>query len=221
MKKLKNFWSDTRGDSIVVEATILFPIIIMIFAGLVLLSMYLPVRASLQRATQYAATALATERSDTWLFYNEGAMAYRWATHSGELDGVFVSAFRSIMPGRGNSEARAEQIVRNREQSGPGFNPGVLVVEFEMVNFVVYQEITVTATRVITPPVDLSFVGFPNQIPITASSTAVVHNGDEFVRNMNLAVDVHYFITDGNPISKLFQNVSNFFSALGGIFYIR
>jgi len=69
--------------------------------------------------------------------------------------------------------------------------------------------------------VDLSFVGFPNQIPITASSTAVVHNGDEFVRNMNLAVDVHYFITDGNPISKLFQNVSNFFSALGGIFYIR
>lgn len=51
MKKAKDLWRDDRGDA-VVEATILFPIIIMIFAGLVLLSMYLPTRANLQRATQ-------------------------------------------------------------------------------------------------------------------------------------------------------------------------
>ena len=37
-------------------------------------------------------------------------------------------------------------------------------------------------------PVDLSFVKFPTEIPITVSSSAVVVNGDEFVRNLDLAV---------------------------------
>ena len=77
MKHLNRLWRDTRGDA-VVEATILFPIIIMIFAGLVLLAMYLPTRAALQRATQYAATAIATERSDTWLRHDPDALAYYW-----------------------------------------------------------------------------------------------------------------------------------------------
>ena len=66
MKKYTKFLADTKAYA-VVEATILFPIIMMIFAGLVLLAMYLPTRAVLQQATQYAATALATEQSDTWL----------------------------------------------------------------------------------------------------------------------------------------------------------
>lgn len=56
-KQRDNLWNDVRGDA-VVEATILFPIIIMVFAGLVLLAMYLPTRAALQQATQYAAPPL-------------------------------------------------------------------------------------------------------------------------------------------------------------------
>ena len=39
-------------------------------------------------------------------------------------------------------------------------------------------------------PVDLSFVKFPREIPITVSSAAVVLNGDEFVRNMDLAAEL-------------------------------
>ena len=42
MKEYETFWKDSRGYA-VVEATILFPIIIMTFAGLVLLSMYMPI----------------------------------------------------------------------------------------------------------------------------------------------------------------------------------
>ena len=39
-KQRDNLWNDVRGDA-VVEATILFPIIIMVFAGLVLLAILL------------------------------------------------------------------------------------------------------------------------------------------------------------------------------------
>ena len=216
MKKIKDFWNDTRGDSIVVEATILFPIIIMIFAGLVLLSVYLPVRASLQHATQRAAIALATERSDTWLFYDEYNSSYYFAGSINYLDNVYVALFRSILPGRGNNEARAEQIVHHIDENSPGFNPGTLIVEYEFVNLIVYREVSVTATRVMPVPVDLSFVGFPNTISITATSTAVVQDGSGFVRNMDLAVDVAYFITDSNPISKLFSNVTDIASRIGG-----
>ena len=54
---------DTRGDA-VVEAAMLFPIIILICAALVLLSIYMPLRAAMQRSTQYAATAIATIGED-------------------------------------------------------------------------------------------------------------------------------------------------------------
>ena len=56
MKRRWNAWLNGKsGAYAVVEATILFPIIMMVFAGLVLLSVYLPTRTILQRGTQYAA----------------------------------------------------------------------------------------------------------------------------------------------------------------------
>lgn len=45
-------------------------------------------------------------------------------------------------------------------------------------------------------PVDLSFVKFPSEIPITVSSTAVVLNGDEFIRNMDLAVELVAYLDE-------------------------
>lgn len=186
MKQLKNLWKDKRGSA-VVEATILFPIIFMIFAGLVLLSMYLPTRMVLQQATQYAATAMATEQSDTWLDFDERSMEYEWASNRLQLPNVYVALVQSFF--KGNGEAQAETIVRKIEENGLVARTGELTVECDVVNYIVYKEIRVTATRNIPMPVDLSFVKFPTEIPITVSSTAVVQNGDEFVRNMDLAAE--------------------------------
>lgn len=36
---------------------------------------------------------------------------------------------------------------------------------------------------------NLEIINFPKEIPITVTSTAVVQNGDEFVRNIDLAAD--------------------------------
>ena len=65
-----------------------------------------------------------------------------------------------------------------------------LEVNYGVINYVVYREIIVTATKHIKLPVDLSFVGLQNEIPITVTSTAVVQNGDEFVRDIDLAADI-------------------------------
>lgn len=207
MKTRVSLWKDIRGDA-VVEATILFPIIIMIFAGLVLLAMYLPTRAVLQRATQYAATAIATERSDTWLRHDSETLTYYWETDRGSLGNVYASLIKALA-GSGRDEAdEARQTVIHMEKRGPFQPAGDLTVEFQAVNYIVYKEVVVTATRTIPMPVDLSFVRFPKEIPITVTSTAVVQNGDEFVRNMDLAASV----ADQLGVSEMFGNLKK----LGG-----
>jgi hypothetical protein len=189
---------DENGDA-VVEATILFPIMIMIFAALVLLAVYLPTRASLQRATQYAATAIATEASDTWLFFDEETMTYYWETNKDRLANVYVALFT----GSGNAKARGEEIATKIEERGLSSKAGVLEVVCDIYNRVVYKEVVVSAVREFTVPVDLSIIQFPGTIQVAATSTAVVQNGDEFIRNIDIAVEFLGYISEKFGLSDL------------------
>lgn len=203
-----------------VEATVLFPIIIMIFAGIVLLAMYLPTRAGLQRATQYAATAIATERSDTWLKYDVDGMKYYWETDKDRLGNVYSSLIRAIGGNRRDDEDDAKQIVGKAEENNPFKAPGETIVEYGVVNYIIYKEVIVTATRTVPMPVDLSFVKFPKEIPVTVTSTAVVVNGDEFVRNMDLAADITQFAIEATGTQGVFDKVGELcgkFNTLLGI----
>ena len=186
MKHWNRFWSDTRGYA-VVEATILFPIMMMLFAGLMLLAVYLPNRAVLQRATQYAATAMATESSYTWIYFDENNMEYKWYGGRAQLPNVYAALFRAVFGG--DVQSKGETIVKKLDNQSIAWRRGDLTVECRVNSFVIYKEISVTATRTIPMPVDLSFVKFPKEIPITVTSTAVVQNGDEFVRNIDLVAD--------------------------------
>ena len=191
-----------------VEATILFPIIIMVFAGLVLLAMYLPTRAALQQATQYAATAIATERSDTWLRHDPDSMTYYWETERSALGSVYGAVLGALTGNNRDDADNAEQAVINMEANGVLEPAGELSVEYGVVNYIVYKEIVVTATRTIPMPVDLSFVGFPSEIPVTVTSTAVVQNGDEFVRNMDLARDLTLFLAEKFNLTEMLDGVA-------------
>ena len=203
MRKTRNFIADARGDA-VVEATILFPIILMIFAGLVLLSFYLPTRASLQRATQQAVTALATEKSDAWLSFDENTLTFGKKTSQ---QFIYAALGNSLLTA--NDRHRAKLIVENMEKRSFYNVPGTLKVECSAVNYLIYKEITVTATRNIPVPVDLSFVKFPRTLEITASSTAVVADADGFIRDADMINDV---------VALMGFSVDFLFSALNTLF---
>ncbi|MDR0491518.1 MAG: hypothetical protein LBH28_09785 [Oscillospiraceae bacterium] len=205
MPNIRNFAKDTRGDA-VVEAAILFPIIIMIFAALVLLAMYLPTRAALQRATQYAATAISVEKSDTWLFFDEDAMDYYWTDDKSSLKNVYVALFSGI-DGDG---AKAENIVRGIEERSVSSKAGNLAVDCQIVNYLVYKEVVVTATREFTLPVNLSIIRFPKTIPVSVTSTAVVQNGDEFIRSIDLCVDFVNFISEKFGLTNISESIGSF-----------
>ena len=203
---------DTTGDA-VVEATILFPIMIMVFAALVLLAIYLPARAALQRATQYAAIALATEISDTWLFFDEAGMSYYRENDIRRLKNVYVELFTES----GDASSLGEAIVIEMESRSISSKAGELRVESHIVNNIIYKEAVVTATREFPMPVDLSFVGFPGVIAVTATSTAVVQNADEFVRSINMAKDFVDFIVDRYNLHNVTDAISSFGERVSGI----
>jgi len=204
-KSLARFVNDNSGDA-VVEATILFPVMIMIFAALVLLAMYLPSQSVLQRATQYAATAIATENSDTWLFFNESDMSYYWETDKGKLPNVYAGLFSSSC----DVQSKGEDITMYIENLGINIKAGQLSVVCCENNMLFYKEIVVTASRDYPMPVDLSFIGFPKTITVTATSTAVVQNANEFVRNIDLACDFAAYISEKFGLSDIGGSISSF-----------
>ena len=68
----------------------------------------------------------------------------------------------------------------------------------------------VSATREIPVVINLSLIGFPSSISITAESRAVVQNGDEFVRNIDLAGDFVEFIADKFELDNVSEAISDF-----------
>jgi len=209
---IKELRKNQTGDA-VVEATILFPIMIMIFAALVLLATYLPARAALQRATQYAAIALATERSDTWLFFNEGSMTYNYETNKNRLANVYAQLFSE----NGDVQTKAETIVAEMEKKSISSKAGQLEVESHIVNKTLYKEAVVTATRKFQMPINLSFIGFPETISVTATSAAVVQDADEFIRTIGMASDFTEFITEKYNLHNITDAISLFGSRVSGI----
>ena len=181
----------------------LFPIIILICAALVLLSVYMPLRAAMQCSTQYAATAIATERSDTWLRFDPDTLSYYWLDDRDELGNVYSSLIGALVGNGRDDEDNAKQTVLNMENKNILKPSSDLTVEYGVVNYIVYKEIVVTARRT----VNLTMFGIPKNVELAVTSTAVVQNGDEFIRNMDLAVDV---------MDSLF-NIRDIFSSLGEI----
>ena len=225
MSKLnRSSYSQRLGNdgSAVVEATFLFPVMFMIFFALVLLAFYLPQRAALQRATQFAATAIATEMSDSWIDYNETDQSFgRYNSYDAlriGKGGIYETLFKSVFAS-GINGAETTVISLDSRENPPVIENGELKVKCELVNYVIYKEISVTATRSIKVPVDFSLIKFPDTVDITVSSKAVVLNGDEFIRNVDLAASFIKYLGDkyesvgvifdkvekaGNKISSLF-----------------
>lgn len=200
----------------VVEATFVFPIMFMVFFVLVMLAFYLPQRAMLQQATQTAASTLAVEMSDTWIYYDSGSQACgRYASHDalsapGAKGGVYVTLFRSVFSGGDAAEMIVEDL--DRKENIPIIANGELTVECEVVNYIVYKEVVVTATRSIPVPVNLSIIQFPRTIDLIVTSRAVVQNGDEFIRNVDIAIDFTEWLNQEfpgafGPINAIFDKV--------------
>jgi hypothetical protein len=110
--------------------------------------------------------------------------------------------------------------VKNFGGRGIVFAPGRVDVEYEVKNYVIYQEVVVRVKQTIPMPVNLSFIGFPRDLEITQEARAVVQNGDEFVRNIDIAKDMVIWLDNKFNISGGIQEALSKAgdSAIRGIF---
>ncbi len=198
------FFKNEKGDAIV-EATILFPIMIMIIAGITILSIYLPTKGVLQHATKKAGNAVAVEYSDTWVEFDKGEFGFKEKSNLG-TEHVYKALFNSI------DVAKAEEIVKITYEKSITPKLGELKVEAKVKNYVIYKEVIVMTQKTIPSPVNLSFVGFPKEIIIDVQSIHVVQNGDELVRNIDIARDVVLFLDEKYKISEMLSSVTGFLS---------
>jgi len=207
---------DTNGD-VVVEAAILFPVIIMIFAALVLLAMYLPQRAVLQEAAQAAVVAIATERSDTWIaFDGNGDRIERY--DQPRQPNVYTGFIRNAFFNRSVGRQKAGSIVETLVARGFISSPGRISIEYDVINYIIYQEVIVNVSQSIPMPVNLSFIGFPESITLTQEARAVVQNGDEFVRNVDIAKDMAIWLEKKFGGSETFRGALDKIGDVGSIF---
>jgi hypothetical protein len=182
----------------------------MIFAALVLLAMYLPQRTVLQEAAQVAAVAIATERSDTWIsFENNGS--FRRA-HESEQPNVYVKAFTNTFGNNNSPEAqhKAQHIVENVVRNSFMPIPGTITVRDPIfTNAFFYKEVVITVERQMNMPVNLSLIGFPTSITLTQEARAVILDGDEFVRTVDIAKDIFLWLDNKLDISGNLEGVLN------------
>ena len=197
--------TDICGDA-VVEAAILFPFMILVFAALTFLAIYLPARSALQRATQYAATALATERSDSWIISAKDSGLSEWAETKRDLPGIY----EAIFSGPGDMQQKGSSAVALIESRNLSSKAGKLDVECHLVNNIIYKEIVVTAKREFTMPIDLSIFGIQPEIPIVVTSTAVVQNADELIRNLDLSIDFAWYIMEKFGLADVAESIGAF-----------
>jgi len=214
MSQIKCFIEDTNGDAVVVQAAIIFPIIIMVFFAIVMLSLFIPQQTILREAAQVTAVSIATERSDTWVSFDAHANPQRVAS----VGNVYIDTIRGAFS-QGDDGVRAENMARNLTRRGFVNVPGNIEVEYHFINFVIYQEVVVTLTQTIPIPINLSFIGFPTELVMAQEARAVVQNGDEFVRTIDLAADLATWLDNkfgiSDTIQPAFDAISNVRGRLG------
>src|SRR5690606_3579446 len=128
-------------------------------------------------------------------------MQYAGKSSKSELDNVYASVINTMS--KANEDSKAEAIVKKIEEDSISITSGNVEVEYRVVNYNLYKQIVVTTTRRIPVPVNLSFIGFPDEIPIEVTSTADVQNGDEFIRNMDIAVDFVAYLDEKYELSDM------------------
>jgi len=196
MLKHTHFTKDERGLAIV-EATMLLPFCIMIILSIFYASIFMCQRANLQANLNNTLIYYKNTDSDTYVTM-ENNMAYVYGSGKVDAIGSALEELDAKMPYRFSpisTSSKAQNQFSEFFHSMCGqmfFDEGTNVeVRIDKVqNYIVCKNITATATQTVYPAVDLSFVGFPQELTIQATGTVVITNGDDIVRNVDLIADL-------------------------------
>ena len=205
--KPKNFLIKFTKDNnamAVVEATILFPIIIMTFIAFILLAVYLPTSVAVGRSAAKAAVIVSASQSDLGYTYNTADNTAGIDFDRIRSENVYVKMFTSDFD---RSEELGmdilEKYVNEAFFAGTGTQLTVRIDPHDKRFFVLVQ-----AEQTMKMPFNFPILPFSNEFTVKATRRAMIRDTDEFIRNMDIVYDLT--IKKSQKVNKTLGNMSSF-----------
>lgn len=178
--------------SVEVEATFIFPIMILCIILLLYLSLLMFQRANLQATLETALLYYKNTLTDTYVTRND-EMEFQFAENSYMGSGNDYVVTGPLNPYRWvdgddksakNFEAYFKSVAKNML-----FDEN-MSISFDYTNYVLLKEIKVTVKQVIQLPIDFSLIGVDNKYVISSTVRMVAVDHEDTVRNIDYVVDI-------------------------------
>lgn len=210
---------DESGHTIV-EATIVYPVTIMVFFVLLYASLFLCQRANLQASLEDALVYYKHVGSDTYVTAG--------ANLSFESDGTTIHAtgncyeppkkldpYRHIFRTLGGGGAGGGDFAKffRSAYSHMFFDNGSNVqVTLRTEDYLIYRRLTATASQQLKTAVNIALVGAENTMDITAQAAVVVVDGDDMIRDIDFAGDIIEDTKLGKAVSGVVRKAVDFYN---------
>lgn len=221
-------WIKNEKGLAVVEATLLLPFCFIMIIALYYVAIFMCQKANLQANVQNALIYYKNTDSDNFVTASTD-MTYGKAEGTISAVGSSYQApgddYSNSFPYRFLSFHFSEDNFKSFFRSMVGYmffdNGENVQITADSKNYVVYKTITATATQTVTPAISLKMVGGRDSITISATATAVVTNGDDFIRNTDFVVDVVSKTKLGQKASELVDKAKGFYDQFKEKFDIK
>ncbi|MCR5330120.1 MAG: hypothetical protein K6E62_02900 [Lachnospiraceae bacterium] len=234
---MKQRRSNEEGH-VIIEATIIFPIMILMVVALFYAAIYLCQRANLQANLQNALVYFKNTQSDTFVGLPGKEMVYTvsddtkitgtsFAKDQGlsedDGDGLrYKFPYRSFFRNRNVKNENAFVTFFRYMTGTMFFDTGENVeVHYETKNYVLFKQVLATATQRVQSPLSFSMVGVNAGMTISAQAEMTISDGDEFVRNIDFIADLISNSKFGEMLNGLTEKIGNIYDNIKGVFNIE
>lgn len=192
---MKEFLKNKKGDAIV-EATMLLPFCLVMIIAMYFAAIYVCQKANLQANLQNTLIYYKNTYSDTFIgVADEPSYSQSDGKDiAGSVNKYDASKYKNPYrfftmdkPGSGFEKLFITMAGHMFFEAPGGDN---IEVDVKTTNYVVYQALSVDVSQTITPAINLNMIGVDNKMDIDVSGTVVVSDGDDFIRNTDLVIDV-------------------------------
>lgn len=206
MDNKKKLYKNESGMAIV-EATILLPVCIIMVVAIYYASIFMCQKANLQANLQNTLIYYKNVDSDTYVTLNTDNITYTLGENTVDADGNGYGTPKPLFPYRffGFKVEKSKFEAFFRSMCGYMFFDTGSNVELSVTptNYVIYKTITATATQTVKPAVSLRLIGLSDEFTIKATGKVVVTNGDDFIRNVDLVID----LVEDTKFGELVKNI--------------
>ncbi len=228
---MKNFFKDQRGAFLIVEAAIVYPVMLIMIMILLFYSMILTMKANMQSALETALIYYKRELTDTYVGFMDdlennsvSATEYTRVVAPAGYSNIYKQLINEVASNP-DTEKFEKMFFNNYRflnfssgKKGSTFNSSGIKVNLDSTtNFIIYRELNAAAEQTITLPFIKGMFGINNELKLKANAKIVVNDSVSVMRITDV-VDYVIIKTGFNEkLDSLFgENINKFLNFLNG-----